>query len=52
MKIGIFTDFIGHIDERAIKLYEKVGFHKEGIKEKSMLVDGKYIDEYYMAKLI
>jgi RimJ/RimL family protein N-acetyltransferase len=39
-------------NERAINLYEKMGFYKEGIKKKSMLVDGKYIDEYYMAKLI
>jgi RimJ/RimL family protein N-acetyltransferase len=39
-------------NERAISLYEKMGFHKEGIKEKSMFVDGNYIDEYYMAKLL
>jgi RimJ/RimL family protein N-acetyltransferase len=32
-------------------LYEKNGFVVEGIKKKAMLVDGEYIDEYYMAKL-
>ncbi|WP_238918424.1 GNAT family N-acetyltransferase [Clostridium sp. YIM B02555] len=32
-------------------LYEKNGFEVEGIKKKSMLVDGEYVDEFYMAKL-
>jgi RimJ/RimL family protein N-acetyltransferase len=32
-------------------LYEKNGFEIEGIKKKSMLVDGEYVDEFYMAKL-
>ncbi|GAA0086422.1 GNAT family N-acetyltransferase [Clostridium sp. CTA-7] len=32
-------------------LYEKNGFNVEGIKKNSMIVDGKYVDEYYMAKL-
>ena len=36
----------------AIKLYEKVGFTKEGIKEKSMLINGHYVDEYYMGKIL
>lgn len=36
----------------AIGLYEKMGFKIEGLKEKSLLVDGKYIDEYYMAKIL
>lgn len=39
-------------NERAIKLYEKMGFYKEGTKEKAMLIDGVYINEYYMAKLL
>lgn len=33
-------------------LYQKRGFKIEGIKKNSLMVDGKYIDEYYMAKLI
>ena len=36
----------------AIKLYEKMGFKIEGTKEKSCLVDGKLVDEYYMAKIM
>ncbi|RII34098.1 GNAT family N-acetyltransferase [Clostridium chromiireducens] len=32
-------------------LYEKNGFEIEGIKKRSMLVDGEYVDEFYMAKL-
>lgn len=36
----------------AIKLYEKVGFIKEGIKKNSLFIDEKYIDEYYMGKLL
>lgn len=39
-------------NERAIKLYKKVGFKIEGIKEKSCLVDGVWMDEYYMGKLL
>jgi len=36
----------------AIKLYEKAGFTKEGIKKNSLLVDGCYVDEYYMGKIL
>lgn len=36
----------------AKKLYEKMGFQIEGVKKNSMLVNGKYVDEFYMAKLI
>jgi len=32
-------------------LYEKNGFEIEGIKKKSMYIDKKYVDEYYMAKI-
>lgn len=35
----------------AKNLYEKSGFKIEGIKRNSVFVDGKYIDEYYMAKI-
>lgn len=35
----------------AIHLYKKNGFVIEGVKFKSMNVDGKYEDEYYMARL-
>ena len=36
----------------AKKLYEKNGFVIEGVKKKSMLVNGEFIDEFYMAKLL
>ena len=35
----------------AIRLYEKSGFSIEGIKKKTMYVDGKYVDEYMMSKI-
>lgn len=39
-------------NEAAIALYKKMGFIIEGTKRDSLLIDGKYIDEYYMSKLI
>lgn len=36
----------------AIALYRKNGFEIEGIRKHSMYVEGKYVDEYYMAKVI
>jgi len=36
----------------AKKLYEKNGFVVEGIKKDSMCVDGEFIDEYYMGKIL
>ena len=39
-------------NEGAIRLYEKLGFKIEGRREKSMIIDGEYKSEYYMAKLI
>jgi RimJ/RimL family protein N-acetyltransferase len=38
-------------NQAATHLYEKAGFEIEGIKKYSMLVDGEYVDEYYMAKI-
>ncbi len=35
----------------ARKLYEKSGFKIEGVRPRSMLVCGKYADEYYMGKI-
>lgn len=37
-------------NEIALNLYKKNGFEIEGIKRKSMYIDGEYLDEYYMAK--
>lgn len=39
-------------NEGAIRLYKNRGFKIEGLKEKSLLVDGRYVDEYYMAKIL
>lgn len=39
-------------NKAAVNLYQKSGFEIEGIKKKSMCIDGKYIDEYYMSKIL
>jgi len=39
-------------NQKAKSLYEKNGFIIEGIKKDSMYVDGKYVDEYYMGKIL
>jgi len=35
-----------------VSLYKKMGFQIEGIKKDAMLIDGEYIDEYHMSKLL
>ncbi|HDR3886749.1 TPA: GNAT family N-acetyltransferase [Bacillus cereus] len=37
---------------RAQALYKKAGFEQEGVKKASLIIDGKDVDEYYMAKLL
>ena len=39
-------------NESAIQLYKKMGFKIEGTKEKSLIVNEKYVDEYYMGKIL
>jgi len=39
-------------NQAGIALYKKHGFEIEGIKKSSMLVNGSYVDEYYMAKIL
>ncbi len=39
-------------NEAGLALYKKQGFEIEGTKRDSLLVNGKYVDEYYMAKLL
>ena len=36
----------------AKSLYEKYGFVIEGLRPKSMKVDGRFVDEYYMGRVI
>ena len=36
----------------AIALYQKFGFEIEGTKRHSLLIDGTYMDEYYMGLLL
>jgi RimJ/RimL family protein N-acetyltransferase len=37
---------------RGVGLYQKMGFKIEGIKKDSLFVDGAYVDEYYMGKIL
>ena len=39
-------------NERALQLYEKMGFMREGTKRHSLQIEGRFIDEHYMSKLI
>ncbi|GAB1759907.1 GNAT family N-acetyltransferase [Priestia aryabhattai] len=38
--------------EKALSLYDKVGFEIEGTKKHSLRIGGLFIDEYYMSKLL
>jgi RimJ/RimL family protein N-acetyltransferase len=39
-------------NSRAMSLYRKMGFEIEGTRRDSLLVNGRYVDEYYMARLL
>ena len=39
-------------NERAIGLYTKCGFETEGTKRDYLLIDGAYVNELYMSKLL
>lgn len=39
-------------NERAIWLYSKMGYQIEGLQRDSLRVDGHYVDEYRMAKVL
>ncbi|HEX6922518.1 MAG TPA: GNAT family N-acetyltransferase [Bacillales bacterium] len=36
----------------AMYLYEKIGFQVEGMRKQSMFVDGEFVNEFYMAKIL
>ena len=38
-------------NEAGVALYKKSGFEIEGIKKNSLMIDGAYYDEYFMAKV-
>ena len=46
IELAVFED-----NERAIHLYEKFGFEKEGIKRLAAIRNGKYENEYLMARI-
>ncbi|WP_163528259.1 GNAT family N-acetyltransferase [Halobacillus ihumii] len=39
-------------NEAGVGLYTKRGFEVEGRKRNSLFIDGEFVDEYYMAKLL
>jgi RimJ/RimL family protein N-acetyltransferase len=39
-------------NEAALALYKKTGYEVEGLKRNSFMIDGKSVDEYYLAKLL
>lgn len=39
-------------NERAIRLYERVGFVREGVKKHGLRIHGDYFDEVFMALLL
>ena len=41
-----------HDNARAIALYQKLGFHQEGIRKKQIKIDGHYIDLIQMTLFI
>jgi putative acetyltransferase len=44
--LSVFFD-----NEKAIKLYEKFGFEKEGIIRKGAIRNGEYVDEIMMSRI-
>ncbi|UJL46145.1 GNAT family N-acetyltransferase [Virgibacillus sp. NKC19-16] len=39
-------------NEAGVSLYKKIGFEIEGTKRHSLFIDGEFVDEYYMSKLL
>ncbi|MFC4403808.1 GNAT family N-acetyltransferase [Gracilibacillus xinjiangensis] len=39
-------------NEAGLSLYKKMGFEIEGTKRDSLFIDGEYLDEYYLSKLL
>jgi RimJ/RimL family protein N-acetyltransferase len=39
-------------NENGVRLYKKNGFKIEGLREKAAFINGNFVDEYYIAKII
>ncbi|WP_117170131.1 GNAT family N-acetyltransferase [Paraliobacillus sediminis] len=39
-------------NEAGLSLYKKVGFEIEGTKRNALFIDGAFVDEYYMSKIL
>jgi len=39
-------------NKAGLSLYKKMGFEIEGTKRDALFIDGQYLDEYYMSKLL
>ncbi|MCS0669903.1 GNAT family N-acetyltransferase [Cytobacillus firmus] len=39
-------------NQAGVALYKKAGFQIEGTKKHSLLINGEFVDEYYMGKLL
>ena len=39
-------------NKRALELYLRSGYEIEGTKKNSLIIDGEYVDEYYMSKVL
>ena len=46
VELGVYTD-----NEKAIRLYERLGFEREGIKRMAAIRAGRYHDEWMMARI-
>ena len=46
VELTVFVD-----NDRAIHLYEQLGFEKEGLRRKAAIRNGEYTDEYSMARI-
>lgn len=46
LELGVFAE-----NERALGLYKRMGFEIEGTKKYAAIQNGKYIDEYIMARI-
>lgn len=44
--------FVQPSNLRALRLYERIGFQSEGVKRCARRIDGRYVDECVMAKLV